>query len=299
MTTDRQKMIDFISSQLPDGEATLMLASGPEGYVMAHIEVCGDDLEIASNCPEWVTVREIYEHLCWEAMLDLEKKAWLHGHVLSSRVADLENRLQTFVAIGNQAPYRFQNFGDSWLVHFTVAGDLRLGIVEDHRGLQHYAMLLAHQDRAIKSIQLDGRDDTETMTIITSERNRRAERQSGSLTVDTLTKAFELLKERYAAAKERGNSEEMDGAQKDIDRFTKQIGSDEKAFKRYVFQEEPDDGLERTIHRTVSTAMRRARQILRDKKMGECADFLGVAVKPEGYGFAYRPQPGFRPEWLL
>jgi hypothetical protein len=66
--TDRQKMIAFISRQLPDGEAMLVLASGPGGGVSAFVSVEGDGLDIISNCPEWVSVREVYEHLRWEAM---------------------------------------------------------------------------------------------------------------------------------------------------------------------------------------------------------------------------------------
>lgn len=77
--SDRRKMIEFIASQLPDGEAVLVLAVGPEGPVSALVEVQGDDLTIATNCPEWVDVREVYDHLRWRAMPLWEQQKWLQA----------------------------------------------------------------------------------------------------------------------------------------------------------------------------------------------------------------------------
>jgi hypothetical protein len=75
--SDRQKMVDFITGRLPDGEGTLVLGAGPGGPVSATVTVLGDDLELAPDCPEWVTVREVYEHLRWAAMPAWEQWAWL------------------------------------------------------------------------------------------------------------------------------------------------------------------------------------------------------------------------------
>jgi excisionase family DNA binding protein len=74
MSGDRRKMIEFIARQLPDGEATLVLASGPHGRLTATVAVRGDDLDIESNCPEWVTLREVYAHLRWHSMPDWEQR---------------------------------------------------------------------------------------------------------------------------------------------------------------------------------------------------------------------------------
>lgn len=60
---DRRKMIEFIASQLPDGEAVLVLASGFDGDIVVQVEVQGDNIAITSNCPEWVNVGEVYDHL--------------------------------------------------------------------------------------------------------------------------------------------------------------------------------------------------------------------------------------------
>ena len=73
-SSDRQKMIDFISTQLPDGEATLVLASGTDGHISATVAVRGESLDIESNYPEWVSLREVYEHLRWNAMPGWEQR---------------------------------------------------------------------------------------------------------------------------------------------------------------------------------------------------------------------------------
>lgn len=72
-------MIEFIASQLPDGEAVLVLAVGPEGPVSALVEVQGDDLSIATNCPEWVGIGEVYDHLRWRSMPFWEQRKWLQA----------------------------------------------------------------------------------------------------------------------------------------------------------------------------------------------------------------------------
>lgn len=74
MSNDRRKMIEYISRQLPDGEATLLLASGPYGHITATVAVRGDGLDIESNCPEWVSLRQVYEHLRWNAMPGWEQR---------------------------------------------------------------------------------------------------------------------------------------------------------------------------------------------------------------------------------
>ena len=75
---DRQKMIAFIASQLSEAEATLVLASGVGGDIIATVIVHGDDIVIDSRFPEWVSVREVYEHVRWRAMPGWEQRAWLH-----------------------------------------------------------------------------------------------------------------------------------------------------------------------------------------------------------------------------
>ncbi len=97
---DNQKMIDFISSQLPGGEATLILATGIGGSVIAYVTVQDDELEIESNCPEWVSVREVYEHLRWKAMPGWEQQAWLRTtrYATQPRLDGVADRLEQAVA---------------------------------------------------------------------------------------------------------------------------------------------------------------------------------------------------------
>lgn len=91
--SDRQRMIEFIGSQLPDEEATLLMASGGGDGVTASVRLCGDDLEIESNLPEWVSVREVYEHLRWHTMPSWEQEQWL-GIGAGSRRVTPQSRLE-------------------------------------------------------------------------------------------------------------------------------------------------------------------------------------------------------------
>lgn len=76
--SDRQRMVSFISSQVSDGEKSVVLGNGQGGQVVAHVMVAGDDIEIASNCPEWATLREVYDHFRWNSMTSWEQKAAIH-----------------------------------------------------------------------------------------------------------------------------------------------------------------------------------------------------------------------------
>jgi excisionase family DNA binding protein len=91
--SDRRRMIEFIGSQLPDGEATLLMASGGGDEITASVRLCGDDLEIESNLPEWVSVREVYEHLRWIVMPSWEQEQWL-GIRSGSRRVSPQSRLE-------------------------------------------------------------------------------------------------------------------------------------------------------------------------------------------------------------
>lgn len=102
--SDRQRMIEFIGSQLLDGEARLLLASGDGDEITASVRLCGDDLEIESNLPEWVSVREVYEHLRWHTMPIWEQEQWLgiraglRRETPQSRLEWLAERLDSAVA---------------------------------------------------------------------------------------------------------------------------------------------------------------------------------------------------------
>ncbi len=98
--SDRRKMIAFISSQLPHAERTVILGNGKGGQVVAHVMVAGDDIEIASNCPEWATLREVYDHFRWNSMTSWEQKAAIRpvgGHGTASpasRTDEIVGRLE-------------------------------------------------------------------------------------------------------------------------------------------------------------------------------------------------------------
>ena len=67
-------------------------------------------------------------------------------------------------------PYRFQKIGEIWHIHYAVQGVIKRGFFKDHRGLQHYAQLLANPNRLIDSVQLAELDNKDTLALIESER---------------------------------------------------------------------------------------------------------------------------------
>jgi excisionase family DNA binding protein len=95
-------MIDFVKSQLPEEETTLTLASGYGGHVSARVRVCGDELEVDSNVPGWVSVREIYDHLRWKVMPGWEQVAWLGTYrhaVLKSQSDSLPGLIERLAGV--------------------------------------------------------------------------------------------------------------------------------------------------------------------------------------------------------
>ncbi len=97
-------MIAFISSQLPDGEGTVALGGDSTGRTTAHVRVLGDDIEIVSNDPEWVTLREVYGQLRWDSMPGWEQTAMLRSgqpHTKVPAVGRLEqvaSRMEVYLA---------------------------------------------------------------------------------------------------------------------------------------------------------------------------------------------------------
>lgn len=113
--SDRRKMIWFISSQLPEAERTVILGHGTGGPVVAQVVVAGNDIEIASNCPEWVTLREVYEHFRWNSMTSWEQQAAIRpageqaATSPASRMDEIAGRLEACLSeitkAGSDNPY--------------------------------------------------------------------------------------------------------------------------------------------------------------------------------------------------
>lgn len=112
--SDRRRMIAFISSQLPEAERTIILGNGAGGPVVAQVLVAGDGIEIASNCPEWVTLREVYEHFRWNSMTSWEQQAAIRpvggqgtaspGSRMDEIAGRLEACLSAIAKVGGENP---------------------------------------------------------------------------------------------------------------------------------------------------------------------------------------------------
>lgn len=293
LIADRQKMIDFIASQVGD-EATFTLANGPDGAITAHVMAYDDEIVISSNCPEWASVREIYRHLRWHTMPAWEQWQWLRGQAsLAMGDAYLKYHEE------HLARYRFQQVGEIIVVHFPEGGEVKRTLFKSHRGLLHFRALLNRADRPIKCIELAGEANVETEMLIASQRNWSNQNPLDDWTLDTFRNAHNILKDRYSAARERGDIDAMTRAEEEIEQFELLMGKDEKEFLRRNRRTEQGSALERTMYKTVHTAMRRALKNLREQGMNDCANHLERYVRPEGFAFAYRPPTESSPDWLL
>lgn len=200
-------------------------------------------------------------------------------------------------------PYRFQKVGELWEISYAVNGAVKRGVFKDHRGLQHYAQLLASPHKRIDSVVLAGKADTQTLAIIESERQFLDNERHDEAAIETYTRALELLEEQHYSAKLKGDSMNMELLDGQIDRLKSELSPGKpKGTKPSVNtlrrQTIGKSKAEARIHDTVGTAMRRAIETLIEGQMDDLARFLEMNVNPDGYGFAYRPLPS-APGWLL
>ncbi len=199
------------------------------------------------------------------------------------------------------APYRFQKVGEIWVVHFSVEGVVTKGLFKDHRGFQHYAQLLANQDRRVESVQLAGEANEQTLELLHGEKGVR-QRPADYADTENLLVGYRQgktrLDEALLAAKMSGDTDTIEEAERQRDEFLSELGQNERAFRRRVTENTERSSLSLTFHKAVGTAMRRALRTLEDGNMGVCAIFLKRNINSEGMAFAYRPSP-FAPSWLL
>jgi len=205
------------------------------------------------------------------------------------------------------SPYRFQRVGQIWMAHFTVDDVVKRIPFEHHVGFPYINRLFDAQHRSIKSFDLAGQTDPRKLAIIQEERQRSTIRRHDFAARADYKGALTTLKEQRLAAQDKGDDAEFDRLNdqiNDLEKFLlpgKRNGA-EPNFATLRRQEEGKKSLEFSIHKTVATAIRRAKQKLRKYDMSELADYLDRTVHPEGKGFdyayAYRP-PAPAPEWIL
>lgn len=318
---DQRKMITFISRMLPEGYGRLTLADD----ITAEVTVCGDFLEIESNCPEWVDVRQVYDHLRWDQMPGWEQAEWIRSVAAIaaptpiSRLEHIADRFEHVFsrlsfepqaakyaednANADQAPFRFQWDGVNWIIHFRVNGVVKPKRLGKSRGLQHYAQLLAKPHQAIQSVELAGFADAETLALIGSETHFSNDKQHDTEAIQTYRLALDLLKEQRESAKLNGDLMEMEERDAEINKLQHELWpgefkGEQPSFTTLKRQTLGKSKTALTIHKTVSKAMGRAIELLIENGMGEVARFLEMSVNTEGHAYSYRPTAP-EPEWVL
>ena len=221
-------------------------------------------------------------------------------------LAEISKLIEVMVRQCNErqlAPYRFQKDGTQWRVNYAVGDNIKTGSCGNDLGIQYYARLLAAPRQVIKSLELAGKTDKETLGLIESERQFDRMVRHDPKAIHDYKTSLESLKEKRSAANYKNDFKEVERLEEEIDELENQLLPGKKKgakpnFKTLRLQELGKSKTELKIHKAVGTAMRRAIEMLMKNEMGEVAEFLEMSVDPDGYGFVYRPLPP-EPNWLL
>ncbi|WP_437191379.1 hypothetical protein [Planctomicrobium sp. SH527] len=310
-SNDHARMVGFIARMLPEGQATLVLANGQPGdEVVADVTVCGDYLEIESNLPEWVSVREVYDHLRWTFMPSWEQREWLRKETVmdmfvNATLAGITNRLDRLEQanlqrscsneiLAEKTQYRFELVGNMWVVQYQ---DERANL-PNAVGFQRIAQLLTSPDRAISSTQLDGLNNAEALAIIASDKNTKPLPKLDGISLKAMLDSHNRLIERCESKRRWGDNESLEQAEEALARFEDEFGNCENDFKRCLKESDYNHNLEHQCHNTVSRSLQRGIISLREHGLQKFAAYLTRFIRPEGTAYAYRPFLP-KPDWRL
>lgn len=201
------------------------------------------------------------------------------------------------------ASHRFQKVGEMWIVQYPVNGTVKQTLLRDHKGLHHYARLLAAPHRAISSIELAGVRTEQGLSILDAEASSSSIERHDDDAIAKYREAFDLLDQQRESAQQDGNVDRVEEIDEQIIQLQKLLWPEGKptkfAYKSLGRQKEGMCSRRNTIHRSVATAIRRANQTIIDGGLPEAVRFLeSFVVAESGNSFAYRPIAP-EPEWLL
>jgi len=148
---DKQVMCRYIAHRLPHFAATRVeLIAGREG-VIADVTVLPEDdgtfeVEIDSNCPDWVTLPEVYHHYRCQEMTSFERRAnFAYGRRRSdydAKVKSLsDNERAIFEAADETIPCRGEplvmslpSFNHGGQTRGCLAHLVKLGLLRKNKG---------------------------------------------------------------------------------------------------------------------------------------------------------------------
>jgi hypothetical protein len=200
--------------------------------------------------------------------------------------------------------YQFQLIGENWLIRFAVNGGVESGVFQNVKGLQHYARLIARQNRVVPSAYLDGRlacdANAQAIAAVLEKFSRQNEFTDEDIRIyfdhiESLDCEIEVARTSGRIDTQQSLFEQRQALLDHLHaRDRDSLGDMLRRRKRQLDQK----GLNQVMHDTVVRAMSRARDRLRGNGMPRLADFLERTVNPSGHGFVYRPYPP-EPVWLL
>ena len=302
---DSSKMVDFICRHIDGGYGEFVLATGirPGDDIVAEVTVGDGYIDIQSNCREWGTVREVYDHLRWQAMPSWEQKKWIQLGSVVSKTTKIPA-----IAPTNIDPFRFQKVGNEWHIHFRSGDEIKTMRLANSDPLERMHKILGNEGRWVSSdslVEMPSRNTEKMIRPVEAisvdvgfNESLKQEYAFKGLSVSGLEAAYDYLKSDVESSRLQGLQDKLLDAQSELSNFEKFVGKTQEDFKKLVFQKLELGSQKSANHGAVRKSVSRLLKTLEDKGMGECADFLQGNVQKEGQGFAYRPSSP-APEWVL
>jgi hypothetical protein len=319
---DREIMKRFVWRRIYPEEVTVELAHGgdDEEPVRAHVVPLGDDpgvgigLEITSNLPEYVTLRQVYGHFRAQDMTHAEWERNEMNEVAVQRYQDLVARgkqlfaghagsgwrptgddgAQPGMAAGGGAvegedtllpPYQFQLVGDYWGVRYATGDHVEAGHFRDLEGFRHIAALLPHPEKLIEALELQGLADSPV-----ADENLTPQLAMEGPEIVLVENEIRRLEEEADREEEAGNrtrAAEVRQERQEIAEYLRQ------GRRRRLGSPSPRE----RARKAVGNALRRAWGRI-EKTMPECAEFLRRSIQWNGHTVCYSP-PSPAPKWVL
>src|ERR1051325_1987914 len=106
LQSDRRKMQRFICDRIPPDGTRIVLAAGGDGPAWADLIPLWDadddcDLLLETNEPEWVGLREVYEHFRWKEMTWTERNREIQAELDRAKIWMLEREIEALRSKGS------------------------------------------------------------------------------------------------------------------------------------------------------------------------------------------------------
>jgi hypothetical protein len=182
----------------------------------------------------------------------------------------------------SEQPYQFQLCGDYWVVRFTTDAGTKEGHFLDLEGFRHIAKLMAHPDKPIEAISLQGLGDSPV-----AHEAMKPQFASDVEERQAIEKLKADLEQQMAHAADPAKKAELQ------EEYKRLLAIERDSKKRRLGPPSPREKARKAVTNAITRAMRRIRPT-----MPNFAKFLERSIRPAGTAFMYSPAPP-APRWVL